>query len=488
MGSLPPLPPYLTLEEAANAMSARLGQRWTTRTVLGAAARHQITIYAALPHSVRLVRSKSVEGDQNEIDFPAGSLPPISSKVIEAMLLTGKGTFDGWDGPIEVNLFGTNINSWSLEWIPAPGENGPEILATMCRVSKDGITNLAEKHSEGSHTTVGHKGALQPLVPTMLTVADAIAVSGYAEETVFDLGIGGSLIFLVVVPGTGACRVPAVALSHFMAGADKYTAYKMPEHYSGALSERWTIKRERLRILAESWSAWGRVGHDVVVASGPTDGEVAGTVADVRSGRWAFPMHEGRPLAEVYAEQEALKRDAGRYTLEEAAELISRKAGESKAAMLEKLVAAAKAQKFYLYQPGKLARYEYRPGVPVRTFYEQAFWDDLNVWLDQNEPRIAFRFRAPAPGASETVPVRKKNASAEEPSDLLHWKMRVQAAAAEHWKTLRKAGANPTVSSILDWMAKWCCDNAVFTDSGINPSAGYLRTHVLGGKHWTPPR
>lgn len=68
------------------------------------------------------------------------------------------------------------------------------------------------------------------------------------------------------------------------------------------------------------------------------------------------------------------------------------------------------------------------------------------------------------------------------------WKMKVQKAATLHWKDMRTAGGNPTVSSIVDSMAKWCRENSVLTDGGINPSANYLRTHVLGGKHWMPPR
>ncbi|MFM0142451.1 hypothetical protein [Paraburkholderia sp. RL18-085-BIA-A] len=32
---------------------------------------------------------------------------------------------------------------------------------------------------------------------------------------------------------------------------------------------------------------------------------------------------------------------------------------------------------------------------PVRTFYEEAYWNDLNTWLENHEPRITFRFAAP---------------------------------------------------------------------------------------------
>lgn len=68
-----------------------------------------------------------------------------------------------------------------------------------------------------------------------------------------------------------------------------------------------------------------------------------------------------------------------------------------------------------------------------------------------------------------------------------NWKMQIQAEATAHCLRLRKAGASPTTNSIVDSMAKWCVDNNVRTDGGIFPRASYLRTHVLGGKHWNVP-
>lgn len=69
-----------------------------------------------------------------------------------------------------------------------------------------------------------------------------------------------------------------------------------------------------------------------------------------------------------------------------------------------------------------------------------------------------------------------------------HWKMRVQAEAADMFVRLRKSGANPTVYSILDDLVRWCAKNDVRTKQGVIPKAAYLRVHVLSGKHWTPPR
>lgn len=84
--------------------------------------------------------------------------------------------------------------------------------------------------------------------------------------------------------------------------------------------------------------------------------------------------------------------------------------------------------------------------------------------------------------APEPAPVVE--APANEPGN---WKMKIQAEAAARFIRLRAVGASPTPHSILDDMVKWCRANEVKTDGGIFPSAGYLRTHVLGGKHWMPP-
>jgi len=67
------------------------------------------------------------------------------------------------------------------------------------------------------------------------------------------------------------------------------------------------------------------------------------------------------------------------------------------------------------------------------------------------------------------------------------WKMQIQAEATAMFKRLRKAGAQPKVHSVVESLAVWCRKNGVKTGTGIYPSAGYIRTHVLSSKHWTPP-
>lgn len=68
-----------------------------------------------------------------------------------------------------------------------------------------------------------------------------------------------------------------------------------------------------------------------------------------------------------------------------------------------------------------------------------------------------------------------------------NWRMRIQTQAASHILALRKVGANPTVHSIINDIHAWCVQNNVRATRGGIPSPGYIRTHVLGGKHWTPP-
>lgn len=71
--------------------------------------------------------------------------------------------------------------------------------------------------------------------------------------------------------------------------------------------------------------------------------------------------------------------------------------------------------------------------------------------------------------------------------DAGHWKAKVQIEATQRWTTLRRLGANPTIASMSKLMAAWCREKGVRTNFGINPSEGYLRVHVIGGNHWTPP-
>ncbi len=124
--------------------------------------------------------------------------------------------------------------------------------------------------------------------------------------------------------------------------------------------------------------------------------------------------------------------------------------------------------------------------VPTRTGD-----NDLNFspFIDSEMQAIVMEgfVTCDAPSTAAPLPVV---AASDGPAPLpavANWKMRVQAEAAELFLRLLASGANPTQHSLIGPMAQWCRDNEVKTDTGINPSEGYLRTHVLGGGYWTAP-
>ena len=98
--------------------------------------------------------------------------------------------------------------------------------------------------------------------------------------------------------------------------------------------------------------------------------------------------------------------------------------------------------------------------------------------------------KAPVTGNAPPAPVVPLVTASDGPAPLPavpNWKMLIQAEAAELFLRLLASGANPTQHSLVKPMANWCRDNEIKTDGNINPSEGYIRTHVLGGGHWTPP-
>lgn len=88
--------------------------------------------------------------------------------------------------------------------------------------------------------------------------------------------------------------------------------------------------------------------------------------------------------------------------------------------------------------------------------------------------------------ATVSTPIADPEDESIKPLD--DWKMQCQAEAYEQWARLRSTGANPTMRGISNHVATWCRLHKIFT-AGYrkHPSETYLRTHVLGGKHWQQP-
>ncbi|CAJ4043437.1 Uncharacterised protein [Burkholderia pseudomallei] len=104
--------------------------------------------------------------------------------------------------------------------------------------------------------------------------------------------------------------------------------------------------------------------------------------------------------AEEQARQDAARCAAGRYTIREAAKAVADNTGERYSDVLDKLKAARASGALQTYEPGRNVRYM---SSTVRDFYEEAYWDDLNSWLEKHEARITFRFPQPATATGQSA-------------------------------------------------------------------------------------
>jgi len=98
---------------------------------------------------------------------------------------------------------------------------------------------------------------------------------------------------------------------------------------------------------------------------------------------------------EVYAIQLAEARRSGRYPFYVAARLIAAAAGPgvSVPQLEERLILAARDRSLPVYTMGQMLRWDETNSF-VATL--EIFSDDLNRWLEENEPRIQWRFPDPA--------------------------------------------------------------------------------------------
>ena len=88
------------------------------------------------------------------------------------------------------------------------------------------------------------------------------------------------------------------------------------------------------------------------------------------------------------------RRALGRYTLDEAALALEQGAGESATGMLKKLMKAAGDGVLPVYDQGMKAKWEGETGL--RCLFQEAYWNDLNIWLKANHNKIQWEFPAPA--------------------------------------------------------------------------------------------
>jgi|GEM_PF-5107358 len=153
MSNFLPLPRFLTLEEAAQALTDRTGKVCTLRQILGCAEQHQIDVVARIGHAVKFVKVRPIEGHTNEIAVEAGSLPPLGNQAIRALLLTGEVHSRGWDELATVDVFGKLVKQWRTNFELAQGEEAPIVRPDDCRVYASQVLQLVETYKPATSET-----------------------------------------------------------------------------------------------------------------------------------------------------------------------------------------------------------------------------------------------------------------------------------------------------------------------------------------------
>jgi hypothetical protein len=142
-----------------------------------------------------------------------------------------------------------------------------------------------------------------------------------------------------------------------------------------------------------------------------------------------------------------------------------------------------------MYEPGRRVRHQYendRQQVSdVRDFYEETYWDDLNRWLEAREPRLTYRFPAPAEAHTAQVgATASQETTASAPTWQVDARRRADEIAAKRWNAgIRNNSAREIAKCISrDWQ-----DDATHHGSRGALDANTIRTHALRGWKFRPP-
>lgn len=140
----------MTLEEAAEAMSARSNRTWSVRDIIASAERGEISVLAPWKAAVRLRRNPPLPNEQNELTTVVDCWSPIPTASALSLLVTMKKASLGGIPGLVPNPFaavgGQPEYVLGVEWILAEGEVAPEFAIEDCRVYNHAIDQLLEKY------------------------------------------------------------------------------------------------------------------------------------------------------------------------------------------------------------------------------------------------------------------------------------------------------------------------------------------------------
>lgn len=140
--------------------------------------------------------------------------------------------------------------------------------------------------------------------------------------------------------------------------------------------------------------------------------------------------------------------------------------------------------------------------APGMTFnQEREIWGRLEVFRDSalvyarvlGDAQLIEHYQTPmtAPATDTATPapvVTDGVLGTPAPEPVADWRNSVRAEAWEQWvKTLAENGT-PNLENVAKHLATWCVTNKINGNLGKPPKAGYIKTHVICGRYWAPPR
>lgn len=171
------------------------------------------------------------------------------------------------------------------------------------------------------------------------------------------------------------------------------------------------------------------------------------------------------------------RREAGRYTLEEAAFYVGYNTTAGTESILEGLEEAVKNHLLSVYAPGRIGTYK---SDVVRPWYEESFWNDLNDWLGKNEPRIGCRFPNPS-----TVITKDKNTDQFDHDWITEAIKIANEEGLERWKN----GAREiTARKICNKVSMELGKNEKYWGNRGARVGGTIRNTALKGWKFKPPK
>jgi hypothetical protein len=181
--------------------------------------------------------------------------------------------------------------------------------------------------------------------------------------------------------------------------------------------------------------------------------------------------------------QRVEKEAAGRYTLADAAKAISAATGERDDEFLEKLTAAAASRALPMYGPGRHQVHRFKDSHIrdghisfAHADHYEAYWNDLNTWLAQNEPKIMFRFPD-----SQAVTVQTPSAA---PATGVSRKLRRNILDPAIDGAIEKAGTRDTSAAWLQLKELALGGTAPFTGEVRKDDAALGYTNVQNQVTW----